>query len=125
MADDPFYYMPIFWLWSCQAIYANLDHTHIFVSMHATMEASKLMEQVNSASSKWINDNKLCAKKFNWQDGFGAFTYSKSHIDNVVKYVLNQRNHHKKQTIKEGYLLMLEKYDVDYDPRYLFEWYDE
>ena len=69
------------------AIYAIPDHTHIFIGMHPTMSPSKLMEQVKSGSSKWINDKKLILGKFNWQDGFGAFTYSKSHIDKVVKYV--------------------------------------
>jgi putative transposase len=106
------------------AIYCNPDHTHVFVGMHPTIAPSKLMEQVKSGSSKWINDKKLISVKFNWQDGFGAFTYSKSHIDNVVKYVLNQPEHHKKQSFKEEYLLFLEKFDVDYDPKYLFEWYN-
>ena len=62
--------------------------------------------------------------KFAWQDGFGAFTYSKSHIDNFVKYILNQPAHHKKQTFKEEYLQFLEKFDIEYDLKYLFEWYD-
>ena len=85
---------------------------------------TKLMEQVKSGSSKWINDKKLILGKFNWQDGFGAFTYSKSHIDSVVKYVLSQPVHHKKQSFKDEYLLMLQKFEVDYDPKYIFEWYD-
>ena len=85
---------------------------------------TKLMEQVKSGSSKWINDKKLILGKFNWQDGFGAFTYSKSHIDSVVKYVLSQPEHHKKQSFKDEYLLMLQKFEVDYDPKYIFEWYD-
>jgi hypothetical protein len=92
--------------------------------MHPTMSPSKLMEQVKSGSSKWINDKKLILGKFNWQDGFGAFTYSKSHIDKVVKYVLSQLEHHKKQSFKDEYLLMLQKFEVDYDPKYIFEWYD-
>jgi hypothetical protein len=62
--------------------------------------------------------------KIFWQDGFGAFTYSKSHIDKVVKYVLSQPEHHKKQSFKDEYLLMLQKFEVDYDPKYIFEWYD-
>jgi putative transposase len=106
------------------AIYCNPDHTHIFVGMSPTISPSKLMEQIKSGSSKWINDKKLVPGKFNWQDGFGAFTYSKSHIDRVVKYVLNQPEHHKKQSFKDEYLLLLEKFEVDYDPKYLFEWYD-
>ena len=85
---------------------------------------SKLMEQLKSGSSKWLNEKKHIPGKFNWQDGFGAFTYSKSHIDNVVKYVLNQAEHHTKQSFKDEYLLLLENFAVDYYPKYVFEWYD-
>jgi len=106
------------------AIYCNPDHTHIFVGMHPTIAPSKLMEQVKSGSSKWLNDKKIIKGKFSWQDGFGAFTYSKSQIDKVVKYVLNQPEHHKKQSFREEYLFLLEKFDIKYDPKYLFEWYD-
>ena len=106
------------------AIYCNPDHTHIFVGMHPTISPSKLMEQVKSGSSGWLNEKKYILGKFAWQDGFGAFTYSKSHIDNVVKYILNQPAHHKKQTFKEEYLQILEKFDIEYDLKYLFEWYD-
>ena len=83
------------------------------------------MEQVKSGSSKWINDKKFIPGKFSWQNGYGAFTYSKSHIDSVVKYVLNQPEHHKKKSFRDEYLLLLEKFDVDFDPNYLFEWYDQ
>lgn len=82
------------------------------------------MEQVKSGTSNWLNGKKYVVGKFAWQDGYGAFTYSKSHIDNVVKYILNQPEHHKKYTFREEYLLLLEKFEVDYDPRYLFEWYE-
>jgi putative transposase len=106
------------------AIYANPDHIHLFVGLHPTASPAKLMEQVKSSSSKWINDNKLTFDKFSWQDGYGAFSYSKSHIDRVVKYILNQPEHHKKQSFKDEYLDFLNKFDVDYDPKYLFEWYE-
>lgn len=106
------------------AIYCNPDHTHIFVGMHPTISPSKLMEQIKSGSSKWLNDQKYIHGKFAWQDGYGAFTYSRSQIDNVVKYILNQPEHHKKQSFREEYLMFLEKFEVDYDPRYLFEWYE-
>ncbi|MBQ0739840.1 IS200/IS605 family transposase, partial [Aquimarina celericrescens] len=106
------------------AVYCNPDHTHIFVGMHPDISPSKLMEQVKSGSSNWINDKNFISNKFNWQRGFGAFTYSKSHIDKVVKYVLNQPQHHKKQSFKEEYVLLLEKFEVDYEAGYLFEWYD-
>lgn len=104
------------------AIYCNPDHTHVFVGMHPTMSPSKLMEQVKSGSSNWLNSKKYLPKKFNWQDGYGAFTYSKSHIDRVVKYILNQREHHRKKTFKEEYISFLEKFEIDYDPKYLFDW---
>lgn len=82
------------------------------------------MEQVKSGSSKWLNDKKYIQGRFVWQDGFGAFTYSKSHIDKVVKYILNQPEHHKNQSFRDEYLLLLEKFEIEYDPKYLFEWYD-
>ena len=105
------------------AIYCNPDHTHIFVGMHPALAPSKLMEQVKSGSSNWLNDRKYIAGHFKWQDGFGAFTYSKSHIDHVVKYILSQPEHHKKQSFREEYLLFLKKFEIQYDPKYLFEWY--
>jgi len=107
------------------AIYCNPDHTHIFVGLHPTISVSKLIEQVKSGSSNWLNSKKYVVGKFCWQDGYGAFTYSKSHIDKVVKYVLNQPEHHKKQSFKEEYLLFLNKFEIDYDPKYLFEWVEE
>jgi putative transposase len=106
------------------AIYCNPDHTHIFVGMHPTIAPSKLMEQVKSGSSNWLDEKKYIPGKFAWQDGYGAFTYSRSHIDNVVKYILNQPEHHKKQSFREEYLLFLEKFEIEFDEKYLFEWYD-
>ena len=70
-------------------IYCNPDHTHIFVGLHPTMSVSKLIEQIKSGSSNWLNEKKYIPGKFSWQDGYGAFSYSKSHIDKVVKYILN------------------------------------
>jgi len=107
------------------AIYCNPDHTHILVGMHPTISPSKLMEQVKSGSSNWLNGKKYIVGKFCWQDGYGAFTYSKSQIDKVVKYILNQPEHHKRHSFREEYLLFLNKFEVDYDPKYLFEWYEE
>ena len=106
------------------AIYCNPDHTHILVGMHPIISSSKLMENVKSGSSKWLNEKKYIPTKFSWQDGYGAFTYSKSHIDKVVKYILNQPEHHKKRSFKEEYLIMLEKFEIEYDEKYLFEWMD-
>jgi REP element-mobilizing transposase RayT len=92
--------------------------------MDPSVSPSKLMEQVKSGSSNWLNEKKYLRENFAWQKGFGAFTYAKSQIDRVVKYILNQPEHHKKQTFKDEYLLLLEKFEIEFDSRYLFEWYD-
>ncbi|MCG8582955.1 MAG: IS200/IS605 family transposase [Bacteroidales bacterium] len=105
------------------AIYCNPDHAHVFVGMHPTIAPSKLIEQVKSGSTNWLNSKRYIPGRFLWQDGFGAFTYSKSHIDKVVKYVLDQPLHHKKQTFKEEYIAFLKNFDVDFNSNYLFEWY--
>jgi CubicO group peptidase (beta-lactamase class C family) len=92
--------------------------------MDLSVSHSKLMEQVKSGSSNWLNEKKYLPGKFAWQKGFGAFSYSKSQVDIVVKYILNQPEHHKKQTFREEYLLLLQKFEIEFDTKYLFEWYD-
>ena len=106
------------------AIYCNPDHTHIFVSMDPAISHSKLMEQVKSGSSNWINEKKYLPVKFAWQKGFGAFSYSKTQVDVVVKYILNQPEHHKKQKFREEYLSFLQTFNIEFELKYLFEWYD-
>ena len=97
------------------------DHLHLFVGLHPNQSLSDLMQYVKGESSEWINREKLTKRKFNWQDGFGAFSHSKSQIDSVVKYILNQQEHHKKITFLEEYKNMLEKFGVEYDERYIFK----
>jgi REP element-mobilizing transposase RayT len=104
------------------AIYCNPDHVHILVSIHPTISVSKLVEQIKSGSSKWLNEKRYLPGKFHWQVGYGAFTYSKSQVDSVVKYILNQPEHHKKRTFREEYLDLLQKFEIEYNPKYLFEW---
>ena len=106
------------------AIYCMPDHTHILVGMKADISVSDLVRDIKAISSKFINDNRYIRGKFNWQTGFGAFSYSKSQIDSVIKYILNQEQHHKKQTFKMEYLEFLEKFRIEYDNKYLFEWID-
>lgn len=106
------------------AIYCNSDHTHILIGLHPSVSISTITGDIKSGSSGWINSNKLISEKFNWQDGYGAFTYSKSQIDNVIKYILNQHEHHKKRTFKEEYLSILHKLEISYDEKYLFDWYN-
>lgn len=106
------------------AIYCNPDHSHILLGLHPTIAVSDLTRDIKSSSSKFINNKKWVMGKFAWQDGFGSFTYSKSQIDGVVKYVLSQPIHHKKRTFREEYLDILQKNDIEYDERFLFEWYE-
>ena len=76
---------------------------------------------VKRASTNFINENNIVNQKFNWQKGYGAFSYSKSQVPNVISYILNQEAHHKKKTFKQEYIEFLQKFEVEYDERYLFE----
>ena len=78
------------------------------------------MQDIKGSSSKWINEKKFLNVKFEWQDGYGAFSYSKSHVDAVIDYIKNQEQHHAVKTFREEYLDILKKYEVDYDERYIF-----
>ena len=97
------------------------NHLHLFFGMRPNQSLSDLMRLVKGDSSEWINNEKLTAGKFRWQEGYGAFSYSKSHVDNVVKYILNQEEHHRKKTFLEEYKLMLQKFEVDYEEQYIFK----
>lgn len=107
------------------AINCMPDHTHIFAGLKPDIKISDLVRDVKSFSSGFINDKRFVKGKFSWQLGFGAFSYSQSHIDKVVKYVLNQEEHHKKKTFREEYIGLLEKFNVEYDPKYIFEFYED
>jgi putative transposase len=106
------------------AIYCNPDHIHILIGLHPSVSISEMARIIKANSSKWINENKFTIGKFNWQEGFGAFSYSKSQIDHVAKYILNQQEHHKRTSFKDEYLSILQKAEIEYKDQYLFEWYD-
>ncbi len=106
------------------SVFAMPDHIHLFVGMKPNISVSDLTRDIKAGSSKFISDNNWVKGKFSWQEGFGAFSYSKSHIDNVINYILNQEQHHKKKTFKEEYLDFLKKFEIDYNEKYLFEWID-
>jgi len=105
------------------AIYCNPDHTHILIGLHPSVSVSDLIRDIKSFSSKFINANTWINGIFRWQDGFGAFTHSKSQTENVIKYILNQPNHHKKKSFKEEYISFLNKLQIEFEDKYLFEWY--
>ncbi|HNW69794.1 MAG TPA: IS200/IS605 family transposase [Bacteroidales bacterium] len=106
------------------AVNGYKDHVHIFFEMNPDTSLSDIMQVVKSNSSKWINDNKMVAGKFQWQKGFGGFSYSRSQRNNVIQYIMNQEEHHREKTFREEYLEFLEQFEVDFDERYLFEFYE-
>jgi putative transposase len=101
------------------------NHVHLFVGLKPSMAISDLVRDVKNNSSNFINENKFVRGKFSWQEGFGSFSYSHSQIEQVYQYILKQEEHHHKKTFKEEYLDFLHKFEVEYDEKYLFEWYDE
>ena len=102
-------------------IYSLADHIHIFIGMRPNQSISSLVQNVKTESSKWIKDNKFCAVPFAWQEGYGAFSYSKSHVQNVIRYIQNQEAHHKKETFLDEYRQMLKAFEIEYDEQYLFK----
>jgi putative transposase len=108
---------------TCKTIIVNgvEDHVHCFLGLKPVVSVSELMKTVKAKSSKYINDQKLTPEHFEWQDGYGVFSYSQSAVDNVYKYIQNQEEHHKKQTFRNEYLEFLKKFKVDYDEQYIFQ----
>lgn len=97
------------------------DHLHILIGMRPSQSMSDLLQDIKGNSSKWINEKKFLKTKFEWQEGYGAFSYSKSQIQDVIAYIENQEQHHKKRTFREEYLEFLQKFGVEYDERYIFK----
>lgn len=89
--------------------------------MRPTQSISDLLQDIKGSSSKWINEKKFLKVKFEWQEGYGAFSYSKSHVANVIRYIQNQEVHHKKESFKDEYLKFLEAFAIEYDERYIFK----
>jgi putative transposase len=97
------------------------DHVHILIGQSPSISLSSLVREIKSESSRFINENKLSPNKFYWQEGFGAFSYSRSQWKEVINYIENQQIHHKKESFKEEYLNILRKFEVGFDEKYLFE----
>jgi len=94
------------------------DHVHVYCSLPATITIADLVSNLKSSSSAWVHD--VLQHPFGWQDGYSAFTMSKSADDDVIRYILNQEEHHKRVTYQEELIKMLEKFQIPYDPRYVF-----
>jgi putative transposase len=97
------------------------DHIHVLISMNPKQAPSDLMYQIKRSSSLWINQNKFVPGKFSWQEGFGAFSYGKSQIPNIARYIENQEMHHKKISFYDEYLEFLRLFEVEYDLRFVFK----
>lgn len=98
------------------------DHVHCFVGLKPSVSISDFVRDIKNNSSKFINEKKYLKGKFSWQEGYGVFSYSHSHIKRVYDYILNQEEHHRKKSFKEEYLALLDKFEIEYKPEYLFEW---
>jgi putative transposase len=103
------------------AINGMPDHIHFLIGMKPSCCLSDLIREIKKSSNKFVNDN-FIRINFQWQEGYGAFSYSHSGLDNVIGYINNQKEHHKKRTFKDEYLEFLQKFHVDYKDEYLFDW---
>ena len=100
------------------------DHVHIFIVYKPSQSLPDLLRDIKANTSKFINEKKWINGRFQWQEGYGAFSYSQSHIGNVINYINNQEEHHKSKTFRQEYLNFLETYQVEFSDQYLFEWYE-
>ncbi len=103
------------------AINGIANHIHIFIGYKPNQLIPDLMQDVKGSSSKWINEKRFVKGKFSWQEGYGAFSYSNSQIDSVVKYINDQEMHHKKYTFREEYILLLKKFNISFDEKYILK----
>ena len=103
------------------AINGMPDHVHLLFGLRPAQSLSDLMKDIKGSSSKWINEKRFVRGKFSWQEGYGAFSYSKSELPNVLSYIDNQQIHHRKKTFTEEYLEMLNEFEIEYDERYVFK----
>ena len=98
------------------------DHVHTFIGLRPSMSISDLVRDIKNNSSNFINDKRWVQGRFSWQAGYGAFSYAHSQVETVYNYILNQKEHHKRQTFKEEYYQFLKEFEVSHQERFLFEW---
>ncbi len=107
------------------AINGMPDHIHIVFGLNPAISISDVVKDLKRASNNWINQERLVSGKFEWQSGYGAFSYSRSQLSNVIQYVLNQKKHHAKLYFQQEYLALLNEFEIDFKSEYLFTFYDE
>jgi putative transposase len=104
------------------AINGVANHIHFLIEMKPTCSLSDLVREIKKSSNEFIKENNFTKFKFNWQEGFGAFSYSHSQMDNVIKYIMRQKEHHRRKTFREEYIGFLKKFNVEFEEKYLFDW---
>ena len=107
------------------AIYLMPDHAHILIGANPAISLSETVQVLKTETTNFIKEKRFMPFRFNWQEGFGAFSHSRSELDNVVKYILNQLEHHRKATFHEEYIALLQRYEVDFKDEYLFDFFDD
>ena len=107
----------------CRVILVNgvEDHVHCLFLLKPDIKLSRVLQRVKSLSSGWINQNNLTTQKFSWQSGYGAFSHSESSVQNVIRYIERQEEHHAKRSFQEEYIEFLERFDIDYEDQYIFQ----
>jgi len=107
----------------CKTIIVNgvEDHVHCFIGLRPAVSVSELMKVAKAKSSKYINDHSLTQERFEWQEGYGVFSYRQRDVDMIYKYIQNQEEHHSKQTFREEYVELLKEFEIGYDEQYIFQ----
>lgn len=100
------------------------NHIHFLIGMKPACCLADLVREVKKSSNAFINEKQFCPFKFEWQEGYGAFSYSHSALDNVIAYIMNQKEHHRKISFKEEYKKFLISFNIEHDDKYLFDWID-
>ena len=106
------------------AVNGYRDHVHIFFELAPPDNVASIVQKVKSNSSRWINENNFFRGHFSWQTGYGSFTYARSQRDHVIRYIMNQPGHHEKKTFRKEYIGFLDAFEIEYNPKYLFEFYE-
>ena len=106
------------------AIGGYKNHVHLFFELNPDTGLSDIVEKTKSNTSKWVNDHKMMMGHFEWQRGYGGFSYSRSQRNKVIKYIMRQEDHHKGKTFREEYMDILNKFEIDFDDKYVFEFYE-
>ena len=106
------------------AVYCMPDHTHVFVGLNPVQSISQLANALKANSSRWINSENFCRVRFQWQQGYGAFSYHKELIPVVARYIINQKEHHRQRSFRKEYLEFLKEFDIAFDDQYLFDFFE-